>query len=60
MICEAGNFLSRDAITGFQCICTMLCLVDNENKSCTFDLLFEAFVMNVQFKLEIQNISQTC
>ena len=37
MICEAGNFLSRDAITEYHCSCSkknkgMLYLVDIENE----------------------------
>jgi hypothetical protein len=64
LICEAVNFVSGDAITGFQCICIknkiMLYLVVIENKSFTFVFLFEAFVMKVQFKLVTQNISQIC
>jgi hypothetical protein len=64
LIREAVNFVSRGAITGFQCICiknkTILYLVVIENKSFTFVILFEAFVMKVQFKLVTQNISQIC
>jgi hypothetical protein len=63
LICEAGNCLSRDAITGFHCICikskTMLYLIDIRNKSFTF-VFFEVFVMKVQFKLVTQNITEIC
>jgi len=37
----------------------VLYLVDTENKF-SIVFLFEAFVMKVQFKLVIQNVTQSC
>ena len=48
MICEAGNFLSRVAITGYHCVCvkykTVLYLVDIENEFIVWGICNESAV----------------